>query len=183
MLSYILELSPHNVCHIHPHSSMSQYWQEGVSGACAGAFTGVVAAVVLPVTGAVTGSVQVVRGMIGTPEAVYEASSGNEWSPETHEWQVPVPYSLSGEVEELLKDGGPSTAFGLGSPKHTGEAGKKERKVADREFYDVLGVSTNASEAQIKKAYYRGAMECHPDRCSREGGMRVPGMAAMQTTM
>jgi len=139
--------------------------QEGVSGACAGAFTGVVAAVVLPVTGAVTGSVQVVRGMIGTPEAVYEASSGNEWSPETHEWQVPVPYSLSGEVEELLKDGGPSTAFGLGSPKHTGEAGKKERKVADREFYDVLGVSTNASEAQIKKAYYRGAMECHPDRC------------------
>jgi len=36
--------------------------------------------------------------------------------------------------------------------------------MAKEDFYDILGVQKNASEAEIKKAYRRLAMKYHPDR-------------------
>ena len=41
--------------------------------------------------------------------------------------------------------------------------GRAER-VAKRDFYETLGVAKTATDAELKAAFRKAAMQCHPDR-------------------
>ena len=134
--------------------------QEGATGFIKGLATGVASAVALPVIGLGVGAYQVTRGMINSGEAIRSANKGMLWDYEKREWYY---YLLDKEMEaiqiqeEKLKQEGATTGSASGN---TGP----EKAVKDREYYDLLKVSTNASAADLKKAYYREARICHPDK-------------------
>lgn len=94
-------------------------------------------------------------------------ATGKVWNKETKEWYF---FMLDDELPKLehrmeAAAGEQAAAATAAAESGGGGAGKKEeREVADREYYDLLKVSTNADAGAIKKAYYREARACHPDK-------------------
>jgi len=136
----------------------------GVKGFFGGLATGVASAVALPVTGICVGAYQVGRGVSNTFEAVNASKAGMQWDQETRQW---IFYYLDKEKEEVeqLEAALQATKTGTTASGDPAQTDLNEKKVKDREFYDLLGCSTNATAGQIKKAYYKEARKCHPDKC------------------
>ena len=113
--------------------------------------------VALPVTGVCVGAYQVTRGVYNSAEAVTASAQGMVWNEETREWHF---YKLDEDVEEVKKLEEKRRKEGDGSDSASGPA----RTVKDDTYYRLLEVPTNASQSQLKKAYYIKARKCHPDK-------------------
>eukprot|EP00899_Mesostigma_viride_P013227 jgi/Mesvir1/21905/Mv01968-RA.1 len=122
--------------------------EAGAKGFAVGLLAGVASAVALPVAGIATGVYQLGRGIINTPEAIREERAEKTWDPEKRVWYE---YKLDKEVEEIKA-----------SEEASAHAGAS--KVKDTKLYDALGVRTDASRAEIKRAYYQRALVLHPDK-------------------
>jgi curved DNA-binding protein CbpA len=140
--------------------------QEGFKGFVKGLGVGVVSAAALSTAGVVNGAAQVVRGVANTPEAMAAEFAGDkEWDSETRKWKEKVDFNLEKEAARVLTgDGNDDDLDDEGGAAGGGDSQWSD-DVKDTQFYDLLGIRSNASSGQIKKAYYKKARVCHPDKC------------------
>ena len=137
--------------------------QDGVKGFLTGLATGVATAVALPVAGVCVGAYQVTRGLVNSGEAMVNAQKGMIWDEEVHDWYF---YDMDGELAKIMAMEDELKVKGAGGSN----AGGAEKRVKDRAYYDLLKVSTNVSPTDLKKAYYKEARTCHPDKCPGDPG-------------
>mmetsp|Transcript_3942 Transcript_3942/g.7924 ORF Transcript_3942/g.7924 Transcript_3942/m.7924 type:complete len:673 (+) Transcript_3942:115-2133(+) len=132
---------------------------DGIKGFLTGLATGVATAVALPVAGVCVGAYQVGRGFVNSGEALVNSQKGMIWDEEEREWYF---YDINKELDRIIAK---EDAHKVQGSSGSSSSGANEKRVKDRAYYDLLKVSTNATPTELKKAYYKEAKTCHPDKC------------------
>ena len=139
--------------------------QEGAKGLVKGLGVGVGAVLFLPVAGVVSGVSDLVRGAAATPGAMKGNVEGKEYDAVSKKW---IHYSLEEDRQLLSEDAELELKAYLKlcaeEEAQVKEEVVEEKSVKETGLYDELGVQPTASEGQIKKAYYKMALKCHPDK-------------------
>jgi len=130
----------------------------GVPGFVLGLAQGGAAALGLAACGTAACAAQVARGMLNTPEALMQ-QDGTRWDSTRGKW---VDDFVNLQEEEAQAEKAPEDCESEEDSPLFGSAYKKE--VADSSYYDIIGVKPGSLPADIKKAYYKAALQVHPDK-------------------
>ncbi|CAE7653088.1 DJP1 [Symbiodinium sp. CCMP2456] len=131
----------------------------GIKGFAKGCGTGLATCVGSTVAGTVVGSGQIVRGVVNTPGAILRTARGEVWNSDARKWEKDW-YSLPEEAAEVLCE----DCEEAGGESRARSSGSTSRKVQHTELYNVLGVRPEASEADIRRAFYKKSLALHPDK-------------------
>jgi hypothetical protein len=100
-----------------------------------------------------------------TAESAVNKAQGKRWDATQNKWVIDKLEEEGEGVDQLPKDDGDILK---GLKEEDVKLGESTVKVKDTEYYDVLGVTADASMSKIKKQYYIKAREWHPDRNQSE---------------
>jgi curved DNA-binding protein CbpA len=132
---------------------------EGASGFAKGLAAGVASAVVLPAAGIAVGAYQVGRGLANSGLAAKSAKAGMMWDEIAREWYF---YNIEQELQQIEIQEEEIKKTEANKPSSSASGGGK--KVKDTAYYDLLSVPTDVNASDLKKAYYKEARKCHPDK-------------------
>ena len=125
----------------------SSRWGGLLVGTIVGAITGAITTV----GGLVAAAYQVAVGLWNTFGAVLATRQGKRWDPQARTW---AHYYMTQEAEEL----------NMTTDDNDNQRRNRGRTVKDETYYTILGVDTDVTAKDIKKAYFKKAKTIHPDK-------------------